>query len=67
MHEGLPLRMAIGLAAGLGLGVLAHALAGDAEWLRWVVANGVEPAGHRAYCSSMRSFWAFHSGIVVRQ
>src|SRR3990172_3218630 len=37
--------MAIGLAAGLGLGVLAHAAFGDAAWLAWLVANAIEPAG----------------------
>jgi DAACS family dicarboxylate/amino acid:cation (Na+ or H+) symporter len=37
--------MAIGLAAGLGLGVLAHAAFGGAAWLAWIVANLVEPAG----------------------
>jgi DAACS family dicarboxylate/amino acid:cation (Na+ or H+) symporter len=37
--------MAIGLAAGLGLGVLAHAAFGAAGWLAWLVANVVDPAG----------------------
>jgi DAACS family dicarboxylate/amino acid:cation (Na+ or H+) symporter len=37
--------MAIGLAAGLGLGVLAHAAFGDAAWLHWLTRNLVEPAG----------------------
>jgi DAACS family dicarboxylate/amino acid:cation (Na+ or H+) symporter len=37
--------MAIGLAAGLGLGVLAHAAFGDAAWLHWLTRNLIEPAG----------------------
>jgi len=37
--------MAIGLAAGLGLGVLAHLFFGDAAWLRWTSANLIEPIG----------------------
>jgi DAACS family dicarboxylate/amino acid:cation (Na+ or H+) symporter len=37
--------MAIGLAAGLGLGVLAHLFFGDAAWLHWMSANLVEPVG----------------------
>ena len=45
MPEGLPLRMAIGLAAGLGLGILAHAFFGGEPWLAWLVANAVEPLG----------------------
>ena len=45
MHERLPLQMAIGLAVGLGLGVLAHAAFGDAAWLHWLVRNLIEPVG----------------------
>ena len=45
MHERLPLQMAIGLAVGLGFGVLAHAAFGDAAWLHWLVRNLIEPAG----------------------
>ena len=45
MSEKLPLRMAIGLATGLGLGVLAHAAFGDAAWLSWLIRNFIEPAG----------------------
>ena len=37
--------MAIGLAVGLGLGVLAHLFFGDAVWLRWISANLIEPVG----------------------
>jgi DAACS family dicarboxylate/amino acid:cation (Na+ or H+) symporter len=37
--------MAIGLAAGLGLGVLAHMAFGDAAWLHWLTRNLIEPAG----------------------
>jgi DAACS family dicarboxylate/amino acid:cation (Na+ or H+) symporter len=37
--------MAIGLAAGLALGVLAHAAFGDAAWLRALVENVVGPIG----------------------
>jgi DAACS family dicarboxylate/amino acid:cation (Na+ or H+) symporter len=37
--------MAIGLASGLVLGVIAHGAFGEAAWLRWLVANLVEPAG----------------------
>jgi DAACS family dicarboxylate/amino acid:cation (Na+ or H+) symporter len=37
--------MAIGLAVGLALGVLAHASFGDAAWLRALITNGVEPIG----------------------
>jgi DAACS family dicarboxylate/amino acid:cation (Na+ or H+) symporter len=37
--------MGIGLAVGAGLGVLAHALARDADWLETVVESGTEPAG----------------------
>jgi DAACS family dicarboxylate/amino acid:cation (Na+ or H+) symporter len=43
--EKLPLQMAIGLGAGLALGVLAHLAFGDAAWLAWLVRNGVEPVG----------------------
>jgi DAACS family dicarboxylate/amino acid:cation (Na+ or H+) symporter len=37
--------MAIGLATGLALGVLAHAALGDAAWLHWLTRNLIEPAG----------------------
>jgi DAACS family dicarboxylate/amino acid:cation (Na+ or H+) symporter len=37
--------MAIGLAAGLALGVLAHAAFGDAAWLRALIDNVIAPAG----------------------
>jgi DAACS family dicarboxylate/amino acid:cation (Na+ or H+) symporter len=37
--------MAIGLAAGLGLGVLAHGAFGEAPWLAWLVANVIDPIG----------------------
>jgi len=37
--------MAIGLATGLALGVLAHAAFGDAAWLQWLTRNLIEPAG----------------------
>jgi len=37
--------MAIGLAAGLALGVLAHGAFGGEPWLAWLVANLVEPIG----------------------
>jgi DAACS family dicarboxylate/amino acid:cation (Na+ or H+) symporter len=37
--------MAIGLAVGLGLGVVAHLFFGDAAWLHWTSANLIEPAG----------------------
>jgi len=37
--------MAIGLAVGLGLGVLAHLFFGDAVWLRWISANLIGPVG----------------------
>jgi DAACS family dicarboxylate/amino acid:cation (Na+ or H+) symporter len=37
--------MGIGLAVGAGLGVAAHALARDADWLETVISNGTEPAG----------------------
>jgi DAACS family dicarboxylate/amino acid:cation (Na+ or H+) symporter len=37
--------MAIGLALGLGLGVLAHLVFGDAAWLHGLVRNVVEPIG----------------------
>jgi DAACS family dicarboxylate/amino acid:cation (Na+ or H+) symporter len=45
MPERLPLQMAIGLAVGLGLGVLAHAAFGDAAWLAWLTRNAIEPVG----------------------
>ena len=45
MSERLPLQMALGLAIGLGLGVLAHLFFGDAAWLDWIRANGIEPVG----------------------
>jgi DAACS family dicarboxylate/amino acid:cation (Na+ or H+) symporter len=37
--------MAIGLALGLVLGVLAHTAFGDARWLAWLVANVIDPIG----------------------
>lgn len=45
MHQDAPLRMFVGLAAGLVLGLLAHSLAGDAAWLQSLLANVLEPAG----------------------
>jgi len=45
VSERLPLQMAIGLAVGLGLGVLAHLAFGDAAWLQWTSTNLIEPAG----------------------
>ena len=37
--------MAIGLAAGLGLGILAHTAFGDAAWLQALIRHVIEPAG----------------------
>ena len=37
--------MAIGLAVGLALGVLAHAAFGDAAWLAWLTRNIIGPIG----------------------
>jgi DAACS family dicarboxylate/amino acid:cation (Na+ or H+) symporter len=45
MSERLPLYMGIGLAAGLGLGLIAHYALGDSSLVQALVANGVEPAG----------------------
>ncbi len=45
MHQDAPLRMFVGLGAGLALGLLAHSLAGDAAWLQSLLANVLEPAG----------------------
>lgn len=46
-REPLPLhtKILIGLVAGATAGLLAHALAGDAPWLVWVVSNVAQPAG----------------------
>jgi DAACS family dicarboxylate/amino acid:cation (Na+ or H+) symporter len=45
MHQDAPLRMLAGLGAGLVLGLLAHALAGEAAWLQALLANVLDPAG----------------------
>jgi DAACS family dicarboxylate/amino acid:cation (Na+ or H+) symporter len=45
MNHDAPLRMLAGLAAGLALGLTAHALAGDAAWLQSLLANVLDPAG----------------------
>jgi DAACS family dicarboxylate/amino acid:cation (Na+ or H+) symporter len=45
MHHDAPLRILAGLAAGLALGLLAHALAGGAPWLQSLLANVLDPAG----------------------
>jgi dicarboxylate/amino acid:cation (Na+ or H+) symporter, DAACS family len=43
----LPLhtKILIGLVSGAGAGLLAHALAGDAPWIAWLVTNVTQPAG----------------------
>jgi DAACS family dicarboxylate/amino acid:cation (Na+ or H+) symporter len=38
-------RILIGLIAGAAAGLLAHALAGDAPWIAWLVTNVTQPAG----------------------
>jgi len=45
MSHDAPLRMLAGLAVGLVLGLLAHALAGDAAWLESLLVNVLDPAG----------------------
>jgi len=45
MSHDAPLRMLAGLAVGLVLGLLAHALAGDAAWLGSLLTNVLDPAG----------------------
>jgi len=41
----LHLQMLVGFAVGLGAGLAAHLLAGDATWIDWIVANLTGPAG----------------------
>ena len=38
-------KILVGLIAGAAAGLLAHALAGDAPWIAWVVTNITQPAG----------------------
>jgi DAACS family dicarboxylate/amino acid:cation (Na+ or H+) symporter len=38
-------KMLVGIVAGTVAGLVAHALAGDAAWLTWVVTNLTQPAG----------------------
>ena len=45
MTHDSPLRILAGLAAGLVLGGFAFALAGDAPWLKSLLANVLDPAG----------------------
>ncbi len=45
MSHRLPLQMLVGLAAGVALGLVAHALAADAGWLEALLKYAVEPAG----------------------
>ena len=47
MTKPLPLhtKILIGLVTGATAGLVAHALAGDAPWLAWTVANLTQPAG----------------------
>jgi DAACS family dicarboxylate/amino acid:cation (Na+ or H+) symporter len=45
MTHDSPLRMLAGLAAGLVLGAFAFVLAGDAPWLKALLANVLDPAG----------------------
>jgi dicarboxylate/amino acid:cation (Na+ or H+) symporter, DAACS family len=45
MTHDAPLRMLAGLGAGLALGLLAHAFAGDAAWLHSLLTNVLDPAG----------------------
>ncbi len=45
MNHDAPLRMLAGLGAGLVLGLLAHAFAGDAGWLKSLLVNVLDPAG----------------------
>jgi DAACS family dicarboxylate/amino acid:cation (Na+ or H+) symporter len=45
MHSGLSLRMLIGLATGVVLGVIANLALGDSPALAWVIRHLTEPAG----------------------
>jgi DAACS family dicarboxylate/amino acid:cation (Na+ or H+) symporter len=45
MHSGLSLRMLIGLATGVVLGVIANLAFGDSPALAWVIRHVTEPAG----------------------
>jgi DAACS family dicarboxylate/amino acid:cation (Na+ or H+) symporter len=45
MHSGLSLRMLIGLATGVVLGVIANLALGDSPALAWVIRHVTEPAG----------------------
>jgi Na+/H+-dicarboxylate symporter len=45
MNHAAPLRMLMGLLAGLVLGLLAHVFAADAAWLQGLVSNVIDPAG----------------------
>ena len=45
MNHAAPLRMLAGLVAGLALGLLAHAFAGEAAWLQALLEYAVDPAG----------------------
>src|SRR3954469_10243891 len=38
-------KMLVGILFGTVAGLVAHALAGDAEWLSWVVTNLTQPVG----------------------
>ena len=45
MSERLPVYMLIGLAAGLGLGLIAHQAFAETGFLHALVSHVIEPAG----------------------